>query len=140
MEPKDINDLAPLLQCSLPKLRSVQLKMKKEQRHIPHKNRIYYLSKRLDVEPSLVCKYVATHMFMLSISFDQLVQNLNIQLEYNVAPLNILKDLWAFRYLPNSVRSRLERAQQAKKEKLMPWMVRCPEPILQKLDNSTRFW
>jgi hypothetical protein len=69
---------------------------------------------------------------MFDISFDMLVENLNIQLEYNVAPINILRDLWAFKYLPKSVRTRLDRAKKAQKEKIMPWMVRCPEPVLAK--------
>lgn len=133
MEPKNVNDFVPLMKCAPMRLSAIQLIMRKERKHIPEKNRIYYFSKRLgDVESSEVSKYFSTHLFMFDISFDMLVENLNILLQYNVAPINILRDLWAFKYLPKSVRTRLERAKQAQKEKIMPWMVRCPEPVLAK--------
>ena len=86
----------------------------------------------LNVEPTDVSKYFSTHMFMFDVGFDMIVENLKILQEYEVASINILRDLWAFKYLPKSVRKRLERARQAQKEKLMPWMVRCPEPVLAK--------
>ena len=114
------------------RLLALQNSMRKERNHIPEGNRIYYFTKRLEVEPELVCKYFSTHMFMFDIQFDMLAENLNILMEYKVQPINILRDLWAFKYLPKSVRMRLERAKKAQKEKIMPWMVRCPEQVLQK--------
>lgn len=108
--------------------------MEKERNHIPEANRIYYFAKRLgnDVEPSLVSKYFSTHMFMFEISFEMMVENLNIMLEYRIASINILRDLWAFRYLPRSVKARLERCRKAGKKDLRPWMIRCPVEVLER--------
>lgn len=120
-------------------LSKAQKIMQKEKDYIPERNRIYYFSKRLNVNPSVVSKYFATHMFMINeVAFDQLVENLNVMLEYNVSPIDILRDLWAFKYLPTSIRARLERCHQAKKGNLKPWMIRCPENILEKSLSLSR--
>lgn len=113
-------------------LSRTQERTNKERGYVPQGNRIYYFSKRLDVQPALVSKYFATHMFMFEIDFDQMVENLNVMLEYNVSSINILRDLWAFKYLPTSIRARLERCQQADKENLKPWVIRCTEEILER--------
>lgn len=69
---------------------------------------------------------------MFWMQLNTLIDILNIMLEYGIEPMNILKDLWAFRYPLDCVRDRLERANTAKKIKMMPWMVRCPEKIFQR--------
>lgn len=84
------------------------------------------------MEPKTVAKYLSTHMFMFRIGFEHLSDNLEVMLKYNVAPINILRDLWALRYTSKSIDVRLERAMSGQKNKLMPWMVRCPETILAK--------
>lgn len=84
------------------------------------------------VEPKLVAKYLSTHMFMFNIPFENLTDNLDVMLKYKVAPINILRDLWAFRYTSKSIDLRLSRAMSGQKDKLMPWMVRCSENILAK--------
>lgn len=104
----------------------------KERKHVPEGNRIYYFSKRLEVEPALVAKYFSTHMFMFEVAFDQMQENLNIMLEFKVTSISILRDLWAFKYLPKSIRARLERCQNADKGNLKPWMIRCTEEILER--------
>lgn len=71
-------------------------------------------------------------MFMFEVAFDQLEANLNVMLEYNIRSINILRDLWAFKYFPSSIRARLERCQRADKDDLRPWMIRCTEDVLEK--------
>jgi len=132
LQPRNINDFIPFLQLSQSKLQRLYKKTRKEQAHIPEGNRVYYFSNRLEVKPVLVAKYFATHLFMFDVSFDMLVENLNIMLEYKIAPISILKDLWAFKYLPKSIRARLDRCQKASKDNLKPWMIRCPESVLQR--------
>ena len=68
---------------------------------------------------------------MFEIHFEMLVENLNLLLEFEMAPISILRDLWAFKYLPSSIRARLERCQKAEKDNLKPWVIRCTEDILQ---------
>lgn len=71
-------------------------------------------------------------MFMLEISLDQLYENLDIMLEYEVSARSILTDLWGFKYLPKTIKARLERSKVGQKEIIKPWMIRCPEFILQR--------
>lgn len=99
---------------------------------MPEGNRIYFFAKRLDVEPSLVSQHFSTHMFMFEVDFDMLVDNLGIMIAYKIQPINILKDLWAFKYYPKSITSRLERCRDAEKKDLRPWMIRCPEDVLER--------
>ncbi|XP_011182084.2 transcription termination factor, mitochondrial [Zeugodacus cucurbitae] len=129
---RDINHFVPFLRLTLPRLRKLVSIMNRESKIIPQGNRIYYISELLKTEPKLVTKYLSKRLFILEMPFEMLEQNLQHMINYNVSPLNILKDLWAFRYTPKSVELRLERAKRAKKDKIMPWMVRCPEPILQR--------
>lgn len=69
---------------------------------------------------------------MLELEFDRIRQVLQILLNYNIAPIDILNDLWAFNYPPNVIEERLNQAKLGDKKKLMPWMVRCPEKVLSK--------
>lgn len=74
---------------------------------------------------------------MFHLTYENFTENLELLLKYKVAPMNILRDLWAFRYSPTLVEARLSRAADGHKEKMMPWMVRCPEQILAKsIQNS----
>lgn len=106
--------------------------MRKERSFIPEGNRIYYFANRLKVEPSLVSQHFSTHMFMFDLDYDMLVENLNVMLKYEIRPINILKDLWAFKYLSKSITTRLARCREAEKKDLRPWMVRCPEEVLER--------
>lgn len=53
-------------------------------------------------------------------------------LKYNIAPMDILHDLWALRYPPDVIELRLNQAKLGDKKKFMPWMIRCPEEKLLK--------
>lgn len=131
LKPKNINDFAPLLQATHAALNRAAKTVDRERDFIPEGNRIYYLSHRLDLDPALVSKYIATHMFMFDITFEMLTENLDIMLEYKIDPVNIVRDLWSFKYYPKTIRDRLERCKQGGKDNLMPWMVRCPEDVLE---------
>lgn len=130
MEPRDINDFVPLIRASSLMLVRAEKVFRKEKSFIPEGNRIYYFAKRLNVEPSLVCKHFSTHMFMFDVDYDMLIDNLNVMLDYEIQPINILKDLWAFKYFPKSITTRLARCREAEKKDLRPWMIRCPEEVL----------
>lgn len=69
-------------------------------------------------------------MFMFTIKHEAMIANLNILLEFEISPINILRDLWAFQYLPSSVRKRLERCQKKGKLDLKPWVIRATEDVL----------
>ncbi|KAH8240811.1 hypothetical protein KR026_005801 [Drosophila bipectinata] len=132
MDMRDINDFVPFLRLTVPRLRKLISALNSERNTIPLGNRVYYISDKLQVSPEIVTKYLSKRLFILEMPFEMFEKNLHYMIEYNVSPINILKDLWAFRYTPKSVQLRLERAKRAKKDKIMPWMVRCPEPILQR--------
>jgi hypothetical protein len=132
LEPKDINDFAPLLRASHLTLTKIIRAYHAERNKIPEGSRIYYLAKRLDVEPALVAKYVTTPTFMFFMNFGLLNENLDIMLvEYEINPLNILSDLWALQYTSKTIRDRFERCKLGGKKNLRPWMVRCPEEVLE---------
>lgn len=130
--PRNINDFVPLLRATPTRLNKIRKLSALEAPFLPGGHRIYYLAERLSVEPRIVAKHISTHLFMFDLPAEQLIENLDIQLKYNVASLNILRDPWAFRYSSTSIIGRLARATEGHKDKLMPWMVRCPESILAK--------
>ncbi|ALC39943.1 mTTF [Drosophila busckii] len=130
MDTQDINHFVPFLRLTVPRLRKLVGALNAEK--LPQLNRVYYISEKLGVSPEIVTKYLCKRLFILEMPYEMFEKNLEHMIHYNVSPINMLKDLWAFRYTPKSVELRLERAQRAKKDKIMPWMVRCPEPILQR--------
>ncbi|XP_017002910.2 transcription termination factor, mitochondrial [Drosophila takahashii] len=132
MDMKDINHFVPFLRLTVPRLRKLVSALNSERGSMPQLNRVYYISEKLQVSPDLVTKYLCKRLFILEMPYEMFEKNLQHMIDYNVSPINVLKDLWAFRYTPKSVQLRLERAKRAKKDKIMPWMVRCPEPILQR--------
>lgn len=132
MDITDINTFVPFLRLTVPRLRKLVGALNSERSAMPQRNRVYYISEKLDVSPDLVTKYLSKRLFILEMPYEMFEKNLQHMITYNVSPINILKDLWAFRYTPKAVQLRLERAKRAKKDKIMPWMVRCPEPILQR--------
>lgn len=77
-------------------------------------------------------------MFMFDIDWWMVKENLEIMLEYKVEPIAILRDLWAFKYLPKSIRARFDRCISAQKTVLKPWMVRCTEEILDRSLTLTK--
>lgn len=95
-------------------------------------NRIYYLADKLQLEPILITEHVVKRLFILKIPLEIFKINLQTMIDYNIEPLNILKDLWSFRYTPQLVETRLSRARLAKKDPVMPWMIRCPEDIFER--------
>ncbi|KAH8410256.1 hypothetical protein KR009_010083 [Drosophila setifemur] len=132
MDMRDINHFVPFLRLTVPRLRKLVSALNSERSSMPQGNRIYYISEKLQVSPEIVTKYLSKRLFILEMPYEMFEKNLQHMIDYNVSPINVLKDLWAFRYTPKSVQLRLERAKRAKKDKIMPWMVRCPEPILQR--------
>lgn len=132
LNPRDINDFVPLIRVSPAALTKLKVKFAKDNTTVPEGNRIYYFSIRLDVEPALIAKYFSTHLFMFRLSFESLKEILDIVLEFEIPPVRILRDLWVFTYLPSSIRARLEHSQKTNKGNLKPWMIRCPEDVLER--------
>lgn len=130
--PRDINDFVPLLRATTSRLQRIRKQAAREADFLPGGHRVYYLAGRLQLAPAVVAQHLSTHLFMFDLPIDQLIDNLDVQLRYNVAPINILRDPWAFRYSNRAIEARLDRAAGGHKDKLMPWMVRCPEEILAK--------
>ncbi|TMW53872.1 hypothetical protein DOY81_001043 [Sarcophaga bullata] len=129
---RDLNDFVPFLRLQVNRLRKLVASLNREYNQIEYGNRVYFIAEKLNVPAATVTKYLVNRLFILEMPLDMFKKNLEHMITYQVEPMNILKDLWGFRYAPRAVELRLKRALQAKKDKIMPWMVRCPEPILQK--------
>lgn len=139
LEPmKDINDYVPLIRNSSTQIAKINKIFRAEKDSVPGGNRILYFAEKIGVEPMIVSKYFSSRMFMFEIGLDQLYENLDVMLEYEVSPLSILNDLWGFKYLPKSIRARLERCKSGDKENLKPWVIRCREIILERSLELTK--
>lgn len=81
---QDINVVVPLIKVSkLVLLRAVKIH-ESEVDTVPYGSRIYFFSKKLNVEPVLVTKYFSTHMFMFGIDFLDIKENLETLMKYNI--------------------------------------------------------
>lgn len=83
------------------------------------------------IEPCIITQFISRRVFLLEIPFEIIQQILQILLKY-IAPMDILHDLWAFRYAPDVIELRMNQAKLGGKKKLMPWMIRCPKNTLLK--------
>uniref|UniRef100_A0A2A4JC21 Uncharacterized protein n=1 Tax=Heliothis virescens TaxID=7102 RepID=A0A2A4JC21_HELVI len=99
------------------------------------KNRLYYISSRLKVPPSIVTEKLAKRTFIYSLSFDWIEKALDVLLEMNVSADRILRDLWVLKYHHETIYERLQRVKSMGVENLYPWMVRCSEDILNRCGN-----
>ncbi|KAG4073117.1 hypothetical protein HA402_002506 [Bradysia odoriphaga] len=134
MKPIDINDFVALVQVSTSKLVKLKNLAAKEETIVPKKHRIYYISEAMNVEPCIVTKFIAKRLFVLTDPFELIDQKLQLLLKY-IAPIDLLHDLWAFKYQADIIEERLNRAREGNKKKFMPWMIRCAE---QKLSTTIR--
>lgn len=125
------NDLIPLLQAS-PLILKRAVKIQANECHkIPNGNRINYFSDALKVDPGLVAKYFATHMFIFGVPFEMLEENLKTLQEYGIDSIYILRDLWVFKYVPQKLKERFEYVRASGRTNLRPWMVRCKADVLE---------
>lgn len=65
---KKLDDFLPLVSVSLPTLKKAQKIIRKERDLVPGGNRIYYFSKRLNVEPMVVSKVCELFSNMLNVT------------------------------------------------------------------------
>ncbi|XP_046402142.1 transcription termination factor, mitochondrial-like isoform X2 [Ischnura elegans] len=94
------------------------------------KNKLSYVSDRLECDPADVALAVSVHDFLLSVPFERMVEILDLLLGEGVPPAKILKDMWVFRYRTEKVLKRIQMARNGKVAQFKPWMVRCTEKIL----------
>lgn len=68
---------------------------------------------------------------MLNLPFDCLYRKFEILSQYNIKAENLLGDLLVFRCSEEVIRSRLELVKSVNIEKVMPWMIKCPQSRMQ---------
>lgn len=83
-----------------------------------------------------VSQYFATHKFMFDIDFKVLQKKLEILKEYDIASINILRDLDVFQRSLNVILSRLQFIRSKDIKIIMPWMIKCLQHVL---DRSVAF-
>ncbi|GAB0094428.1 Transcription termination factor, mitochondrial [Sergentomyia squamirostris] len=132
MNPWELPDFVPLMRITQFGLQKLVRKYRSERKFIPGGHRVYFLSSRLGVQPKIISKHLSTRQFMFNIPFKSLSSVLSVMMKYNIAPMDILRDLWVFRYNPEALELRLGRAKEASVEKSMPWMARCTVPVFEK--------
>jgi hypothetical protein len=87
IDEQDINIVVPFLQVSKLILTRALRIHEFEMKDVPCGGRIFYMSKMLNVEPLLVAKYFATHMFIFGGPFEQFKENLETLIKYKIGEL-----------------------------------------------------
>lgn len=67
-------------------------------------------------------------------NFDHLDNNLDIFLEYDIKPDNIIRDIGIFKHSEKSILERLKRVKAANITKVMPWMIKCLDAVFERFD------
>ncbi|CAK1603306.1 unnamed protein product [Parnassius mnemosyne] len=123
-------DAAPFSKLSHRTLLQIYKHTKDDERKGYCKNRLYYISSRLNCPPKQLAEMLAKRTFLYNLSFEWLENSLNVLLEFGVSPDRILRDLWVLKYHHKTINERLLRVKNLGIENLYPWMVRCTENIL----------
>lgn len=118
----------------------------------------------LQCPPSTLSEQIVKRLFIYKLSFEWLESSLNVLLgksfvkcklcllkiyQYliyvnflfslflamNVSGDRIKRDLWVLKYHHKTIQERLERVKSVGVENLYPWMVRCSEDILNRLEQ-----
>ncbi|XP_050077294.1 transcription termination factor, mitochondrial [Anopheles maculipalpis] len=134
---RNLNDVIPLCVLKAYQLRKIVTNLNNEQLGPVNTNRIYYFSDSTGFSPGEVTEQFARRTFMFRVPKDSFLANLKLFLEH-MNREDILADLWAFKYSPGIVAERIARAKEVRGKKLMPWMVRCPDVVLEKSLQLTK--
>uniref|UniRef100_A0A182QGG9 Transcription termination factor, mitochondrial n=1 Tax=Anopheles farauti TaxID=69004 RepID=A0A182QGG9_9DIPT len=134
---RNINDVLPMCVLKVYQLKKIIKNLNNEQLDSSDTNRIYYFSDSTGFAPSEVTEQFARRTFMFRIPKDSFLENLKLFMQH-MNREDILADLWAFKYSPGIVAERITRAKQVRGKKLMPWMVRCPDVVLEKSLQLTK--
>lgn len=133
---RDMNDMIPL--CTLKPYQVIKIVNSMNSESLPNNsNRIYHFADKTKIPPADVAKQFARRTFMFRIPKESFMENLDHFVE-NMDSEDVLADLWAFKYSPTVVAERIARAKKVRGKKLMPWMVRCPDTVLEKSLQLTK--
>ncbi|XP_049784479.1 transcription termination factor, mitochondrial isoform X1 [Schistocerca cancellata] len=122
---EDINKVVPLLKIPFHKLRIIKEYAQKDDLHLSEGSRIKYLSDKLQCPPSVISEALVKHDVLLSMPFVKLQTVMDLMLDAEIQPEDILKDLWIFRHSITAIKNRLSQAKTAEVPKIKPWMARC---------------
>lgn len=82
------------------------------------------------MEPQTISKYLAKRPFTFLIGRDLLYQKLEIILSGNINPEALLKNLDIFCRGANKIKSRIAFLADSQVDCILPWMVSCPENVI----------
>uniref|UniRef100_A0A182JFU3 Mitochondrial transcription termination factor n=1 Tax=Anopheles atroparvus TaxID=41427 RepID=A0A182JFU3_ANOAO len=134
---RNLNDVIPLCALKVYQLKKVVTNLNNEPLGPGSTNRIYYFADSTGFTSSEVAEQFARRTFMFRVPKENFLENLKLFMQH-MNREDILADLWAFKYSPGIVAERIERAKQVRGKKLMPWMVRCPDVVLEKSLQLTK--
>lgn len=133
---RDLNDMIPL--CTLKPYQLTRIVNTMNNEWLPNEsNRIYHFADKTGLPAAEVATQFARRTFMFRIPKESFMENLD-QFIAHMDSEDVLADLWAFKYSPAVVSERIARAKEVRGKKLMPWMVRCPDTVLEKSLQLTK--
>ncbi|KAJ6625704.1 Transcription termination factor, mitochondrial, partial [Pseudolycoriella hygida] len=133
MQPRHIDDFIPLLDIKEPILEHIAAKAKAERKIVPDNNRIYYLSKELQLPPSTVSKCFSKYNAIFFTPFNFVQKKLNILLDYDVGGEQILRSLYIFECAHRRIISRLEDLSSVGLYEVKLWYFKCSDEEFKKV-------
>lgn len=86
------------------------------------------------MKPQYVAKYCIKHSFIFAQKIDALKPKIKLLLEYDVMPINILRDLAVLETGDAMIKSRLEKLSVNYIKHIMPWTLKCDEDQFERFD------
>lgn len=82
------------------------------------------------IESHIISHYCSRHEFVFEIELELMKRKLDMLLNCNVSPENILRDLNVLARAEDVIKERLEYLKMCGIERVMPWMIKCQDQVL----------
>ncbi|XP_063709833.1 transcription termination factor, mitochondrial [Culicoides brevitarsis] len=131
-----LNDYLPLMKLEVKDLKKFRDTLCRDERlKMPFKDRIHFLSHKLEVEPHVISELVVKNPFLRTLRRSYIIENTDLFLSYKVSPQTILKSPYSLKSNPKTkVKQRLEHVKNLLGEgDLKAWITRASEKNYDKL-------
>ncbi|XP_059478951.1 transcription termination factor, mitochondrial-like [Neocloeon triangulifer] len=133
---RTVSSMVPLLRLDAEMLKKMFAKSQKldEIQGVDKENqdRITFLSRKLKCSELEACDIISKNHYLLNTPLARMEKVFEVLYEYQIDPIDVMKDPWILRYNPEQIRSRLEIIKSVGMDKAKPWLARSSHVVFKR--------
>lgn len=139
MEPTRLDDLIPLARIPPVELIKIQHKLLAEKSKFPDANRVYYLSRLLEIEPIFVADCFGRLPALFNKKIERLAEAVKVLQDFNIESKDIIKSPRIFTKTPQDIQKKLKVWKTTGSTDFVPVYLMIPENRLKaRVENKKR--